>query len=255
MERKIKMKKQELINAIGTVNLDDKAKNRILKRTLSQAHKKECGKMSKKKICAIAAAAAVFAIGIVAYAANGIITSWEGSSSAIPEYNSLPAAHQLAKDIGYEPKIPESFKNGYSFENARIVNNRLKDDSNISVEKFKSVAADYKKGANTVMLSVDKFNSYVDLSGDITININGTELYYTSYTNKIVPPDYRLTDEDIKAEENGELVFSYGSDRVYISQVQGLTWKQDGMQYNFTQIDGELSSDELIEMAAEIINK
>lgn len=253
MERKIEMKKQDLISAVSTVNLGEKAENEILNKTLKYAYKKECRTMSKKKICAIAAAAAL-AIGAVAYAASGTITMWCGSSASTPEYDSFPTSQQITKDIGYAPKMVETFSNGYTFAGATIVNNALKDESGNSVEKFKSVSVDYKNDDDKVIFSADKFESEIDMSDEVIDEVNGIQLHYSSYTNKVVPSGYELTDEDKQAEENGDLVFSYGSSEVMICEVQGLTWKQDGIQYNLTQIDGKLSADELTEMAVEIIN-
>ena len=63
-----------------------------------------------------------------------------------------------------------------------------------------------------------------------------------------------MTDEDKKAEENGELVFSWGSDEVKISEVSSVQWVKDGIQYMLMQIDGKLSENELRDMAADLIN-
>lgn len=248
------MKEQDLIRAMGTVNLGKKAENEILNKTLNCLHEKEYQIMPKKRIC-VTAAAAILAISTVAYAATGIITSWSGASSSIPEYTSFPSSQQITEDIGYAPKMVESFRNGYNFDSADIVDNSLNDDSGDSVEKFKSISVGYTKGQDEVIFSADKFNSEMELSGDMLTAINGIPLYYSSYSNKLVPPDYELTDADKKAEESGELVFSYGSDQVSISQVQGLVWEEDGIRYGFTQIDGALSAEELVEMAEEIIRK
>ena len=64
-----------------------------------------------------------------------------------------------------------------------------------------------------------------------------------------------MTDDDKKAKENGELIFSYGSSKVEIKEVQSVTWVKDEMQYQLLQIDGKLTSDELVKMAEEILNK
>ena len=69
----------------------------------------------------------------------------------------------------------------------------------------------------------------LDQYGEVVANVDGVDVYYHSYTNKLVPPDYKMTDEDKKAEENGELVFSYGSSEVEIKEVQSVSWKKDGM--------------------------
>ena len=64
-----------------------------------------------------------------------------------------------------------------------------------------------------------------------------------------------MTDEDKKAEENGELVFSWGSAEVDIIEVQSVTWSENGTHYLLMQMDGKLSADELTDMAAEAIEK
>ena len=106
-----------------------------------------------------------------------------------------------------------------------------------------------------VLFSQDKVNSQVETNGEVVANVDGVDVYYHSYTNKLVPPDYKMTDEDKKAEETGELVFSYGSSKVEIKEIQSVSWKKDDMNYQLLQIDGKLSADELVEMAKEVIGK
>ena len=43
--------------------------------------------------------------------------------------------------------------------------------------------------------------------------------------------------------------------KVEIKEVQSVTWVKDEMQYQLLQIDGKLTSDELVKMAEEILNK
>ena len=209
---------------------------------------------SKKKISVIAAVA-VLALGTTVFAASGIISKWYSSSSSDPEYKSLPTAQQVKKDIGYDAVLISEFENGYAFKDGSIVNNDLADEDGNSVEKFKSVSFDYEKNGDTVIFSQDKFNSKIDMDGNVIKTVDGTDIYYYSYTNKIVPADYKMTDEDKKAEADGELVFSSGSSDVQISEVQSVTWVKDNIQYQLMQMDGALSRDELTEMAEEVISK
>ena len=208
---------------------------------------------SKKKVSIIAIAAA-FVLGATVFAANGIVSTWFSSSSSIPDYTSLPTEKQVIKDIGYRTVLIGAFDNGYAFKDGNIVNNNFTDGSS-SVEKFKSVSFRYEKGEDDVIFSQDKFSSDMSEDGSVIKNVNGCDIYYYSYTNKIVPPDYQQTDEDKKAEANGELVFSYGSAEVEISKVQSVTWKKDGIMYQLLQIDGKLSPDELVQMAEECLAK
>lgn len=189
----------------------------------------------------------------IALAANGIVSNWFSSSSAIADYKTLPTAQQVKNDIGYTPILIDSFANGYTFKDGNIINNNLKDENGNSIEKFKSVSFDYEKDGDTVIFSQDKYNSQAELQGSVAKTVGDTDIYYYSYTNKFVPADYTLTDADKRAEANGDLVFSYGAAEVEISEVQSATFVKDGTQYQLLQINGKLSGDELVKMAEELV--
>ena len=248
------MKEQEFKNTMNKIQISDEMQNRILKKVKKANYRKEGHYMKSKKKISLIAIAAALVLGITAFATSGMVTTWFSSSSSNAEYKSLPSAEQVKSDIGYEPVLIDTFENGYTFKDGSVRNNILVDETGNSVEKFKSVSFKYEKNGDRVIFSQDKFNSEQDTEGEIISTVSGTDIYYFSYTNKIVPPDYKMTDEDKKAEENGELVFSYGSSKVEISEVQSVTWRNNGIKYNLMQIDGKLSGDELAGMAEEIIS-
>lgn len=248
------MKEQEIKNTMNKIQISDEMQNRILEKVRKADYRKEDHYMKSKKKISLIAIAAALALGVTVFAASGIVTTWFSSSSSIPEYKSLPSAKQVKSDIGYEPVLIGEFENGYTFKEGSVINNKHVDESGNSVEKFKSVSFKYEKNGDRVIFSQDKFNSELDTEGDIISTVSGTDIYYFSYTNKIVPPNYKMTDEDKKAEENGELVFSYGSSEVEILEVQSVTWRSNDIQYQLLQIDGKLSADDLVSMAEEIIN-
>lgn len=257
------MKDKEYIRAMNSINISNEMKERVLAKSIKVNHeiknenenKKEKYNMKFKRKIAVILAAAAMILGVTAFASSGVISSWRSGSSAIPDYKALPTAEDCIKDVGYSPVLIQSFENGYEYESGSIVKNDLQDESGNSVEKFKSLNFRYKKDNDRVSLSAQKYLSETESHGDVIANINGTDIYYTGYTNKLVPGNYELTEEDKIAEESGELVFSYGMDEVSIVQVQGLSWSIDDVQYNFTQIDGELSKEDLVEMAKEIIDQ
>ena len=209
---------------------------------------------SKKKISLIVIAAAL-ALGVTAFAASGVVSSWFASSSSVPDYKALPTVQQVTKDIGYAPVLIDTFENGYTFKSGSIIKNNLTDESGKSVEKFKSVSFDYEKAGDVVIFAQDKFNSQIETEGDVIKTVKDTDVYYYSYTNKLVPSGYKMTDDDKKAEASGELVFTYGSSEVKFTKVQSVTWVKDGMQYQLLQIDGKLSAEDLAGMAEEVINR
>lgn len=211
--------------------------------------------MKKRKRVLIIAIAATLVLSSAAFAANGIVAGWFGSSCSIPEYRSLPTKERVIKDVGFEPVLKESFENGYTFKNGSVVNNRLKDENGKLLEKFKSVSFRYEKNGDTVYFSQDKFNSETEKQGYVIANINETDIYYHSYKNKLVPPDYKLTEEDKEMENSGELTFSYGADKTEINMVQCVMWEKNGTLYQLMQINGNLPKEELVNMASESINK
>lgn len=248
------MNERVLKNAVNKIEISEEAKQRILSKTKKMNYRKEESYMKSKKKYSFIAIAAAMVLGITVFAANGVVTSWLSSSSAKPDYTALPTEQQCIKDIGYSPVLVESFRNGYKFKEGSIVKNNLTDENNNSIEKFKSVSFTYEKDGDEVIFSQDKFDTRLDTNGNEIGVVNGVPIYYNSYTNKIVPPDYKMTEEDKKAEENGELVFSWGSDEVKISEVSDVQWVKDGIQYMLMQIDGKLSENELKDMAVELIN-
>ena len=150
----------------------------------------------------------------------------------------------------------DTFENGYCFKDGNIVKNSFKDDNANVIEKFKSVSFDYQKNGDVVSFEQQKFNSKLTPAGDIIATINGTNLYYVHYINKVVSDDYELTEQDKKDQASGKVVFSYDGSvsQIEVSQVQSVNWNKDGIQYDLLQIEGQLSADELADMAREVIN-
>ena len=73
-----------------------------------------------KKRIAVLAAAVIMILGITAFAATGVISTWYSSSSSRPDYRSLPSMEQVNKDIGYDVELIEvwcsNWKEIQSFE-------------------------------------------------------------------------------------------------------------------------------------------
>ena len=121
------------------------------------------------------------------------------------------------------------------------------------MEKFKSFDFRYGKDDDTVYFSQEKYTSQSENYAELADEHDGVAIYYHSYENKFVPPDYEMTEEDKKAEESGELVFSYGSDEVELKTISSAMWSVDDMHYTLMQIGGKLTKEELIDMAKEAI--
>ena len=217
----------------------------------ADTERKQTTMRSKKKILPLLIAATL-TIGVTAVAATGKISMWTGSSASRADYTSLPTSEQITKDIGYRPVLIDTFENGYCFKKGNIIKNSFKDDNANVIEKFKSVSFDYQKNGDVVLFEQQKLIP----SGDIIATVNGTNLYYVHYINKMVSDDYELTEQDKKDQASGKVVFSYddSASQIEVSQVQSVNWNKDGIQYDLLQIDGKLSAGELADMAREVIN-
>lgn len=231
--------------------------------TLSGLEEKEKCKMKRKSLKrGLIIAAAVLVLGAGAFASSGRITFVTGSSSSRPDYTNLPPSEQLEENIGFAPKLIEEFSNGYTFDNASKLNNEIvtyEDDKKIAVanengnSKYSSISSRYTNGDDYIILSA-QLSGYDDSTSEEREIYNGISLKYTSYTGKFVPPNYEKTEQDLKDEADGKIIFSYGSDDVEIIEIQGVSWIQDGISYNITAMDSPLDADGLTDMAKELID-
>lgn len=242
----------DVVHGALDVGVENVRRKVVAKLDSAYSERKQNTMKFKKKVIFIAVAAA-FALAATALAAGGAVANWFGTSSSKPDYTALPTVQQVESDIGYTPVVIEKFENGYTFELGRVINNNLADEAGNSVESFKSVSFEYKKNGDCVVFTQEKFETEVDMAGSVAACVNGVDVYFFSYTNKLVPSGYKLSADEQKAAENGEVVFSYGSSKVETKYVQSATWIKDGVRYELLQIDGKLSSDELCAMAKEII--
>lgn len=237
-------------------------KNKVSNTLNNLPDKKEICEMEKKTIYKngslkkriIIAIAATFVLGTTAFAA-GKVFSIVGSSSNIPTYTTIPLAKQVNDDFGFNPKLVDKFKNGYIFNNGYTVNMEGLDEKGNSVGKTKSLRFAYIKGDDEVSLYIDgKMFGERSKQEVLVDTYKNIDLYFISYANKFLPVDYKMTEQDKKDEASGKYVFSVGSKDIEVSQVQGLSWEQDGIYYSFLAIDSNLSQDELVEMAHQIIS-
>ncbi|MEL5864189.1 hypothetical protein [Clostridium cochlearium] len=237
-------------------------KNKVSATLNSLPDQKENCEMENKKICIkglfkkkiVAALAAVMIVGTTVFAA-GKIFSITSHSSIIPTYTDIPTIEQVKKDFGFNPKLVKKFDNGYTFKSGHTVNNEALDEKGNSLEKTKSLDFTYKKGNDSLGLYMENGRlGEKPKKATIVDTYNGIELYYHSYTNKVVPADYKMTKQDKQDELSGKYVFTYGSNKEEISQVQGLHWMENGISYSFVAIDSNVSQDELVKMAQQIID-
>ncbi len=237
-------------------------KNKVSATLSSLPDQKENGEMEnktmfkkvsfKKKV--VVALAAAMVVGTTVFAAGKVFfTTSHGSN--IPTYTNIPTVEQVKDDFGFNPKLVKEFDNGYTFKGGYTVNNEGFDEQSNSVGKTKELDFDYIKGEDKVNLSMENGRLGEQPEQEAVIDTyNGIDLYYYSNTYKFVPADYKMTEQDEQDKASGKYVFSYGSEKIEISQSKYLNWMQDGINYSFLAMDSDLSQDELVEMAHQVID-
>lgn len=253
------MNKNNLKNAFP--NTPNNFKNRVITTLNSLPEEEEYIKMEsktykkisfKKKL--VVAVAATFVLGTTAFAA-GKLFSVAGSTSTIPTYRNMPSIEQVRKDFGFEPSLVEKFENGYEFKSGHTTNNEGYDESGNSLGKSKLLDLIYKKGDAQVSIGVEDLTLVGEDTDSVLIgNYKGSDLKYTSYTNKIVPADYKMTEQDKQDEASGKYVFSVGSKEIETHEAQHIVFELDGLFYSIFAMDSELTQDDLANMAKEIID-
>ncbi|MGL4911553.1 MAG: DUF4367 domain-containing protein [Romboutsia sp.] len=239
-------------------------KNKVSATLNSLPEKEGYGEMGNNKIYkngsfkrkAIVAIAATFVLGTTAFGL-GKVTSLTSHSSNIPTYNSVPSKEELNKEFGFAPKIADKFENGYEFKSGHIVNGEALDEDGNTLDASKELSVYYKKDNEKNELSLNIANKMMGerAKEEVVVDTyNDIDLYYYSYANKFVPGDYKMTEQDKKDEASGKYVFSYGTDKIEVSENKFVSWEQDGIYYSLMSMDLDLSQDELVKMAHEMIN-
>lgn len=153
-------------------------------------------------------------------------------------------------------KSVEGFSNGYTFKEAVPKYEETQDEGKNRLEQGVSMAFTYeKKGMKEVELSGSRL--FVGMDGgnapDQVMTLeDGTVLSYSSTINKFVPPDYEITEEEKKLQEEGKLNVAYGSDAVEVMTSAAVSWEQDDIHYCLFTFEENMSAEELLSMAKEV---
>lgn len=216
-------------------------------------------KVRRIRVWKIAAAAAVLVVifGVSVWAVSGFMRGSIAISDGTPDYVSVPSQETLHHDIGITPKIIEKFSNGYSFKDASIANSEDVDENGNSINFYKELSCDYYNGKNKISLHVfPASSSEISENMEVIDVFNGSEINYKSYTAKIVPNGYGLSEQDKMDEMSGKYVFSYGSENIEILRIQCIRWECGGIDYMLMEMNGDdkISKEELAGMAQEMIS-
>lgn len=226
--------------------------NRLVQTLDSLPERKEGISMKRKNLTRLLTAAAIVAVITVTAIAGGRMLMITGHSYHGDDYQELPTAAWAEEKIGAEPKLLEQFSNGFTFDYGGITKNELTTEGNSQGKSYTSLDLTYVNKDASVTLTMNGIALSNSPDAEI-IEKNSTTLYYSSFTHKVVPMDYEMTEEDEKAVENGTLVFGWGADKVETYAFQELKWEQNGVSYSLYGHDMELGRDDLTAMACELL--
>lgn len=252
------MKKSDYIKTIQDIHMPDDMRARIAHRMAREnGHKEVPISMfkHKKKRMAAAVIAATVVVGGSAFAFGGTaISRIFASSSASADYTSLPSAQQCQQDAGFTPALLQSFDNGFAFKDGVIVHNQEQNEDGQTVNKYASLEFDYQKGDETVSLMQNSGAAQEKETGRCAAQKDGVSYYETTKTEKYVSDSYQMTEQDRKEEASGQVEFNVGqSDNgVETEQYHGINWTVGGVHYTLYQMNGSLTSAQMLEMAQQI---
>lgn len=209
-------------------------------------------------------AGALFIVTTVTCAAATSGGFWVTSSSKYSAIKSFPAKDTVKSTVGFVPKYVENFDGGFNFESFNFSNSSLKNDDGDTILKTKDAHFHYKKdGAgkdqdlymNATAIEEKYFDKEIENESDIT-EYKGIKIYYKSIQRKIVPPDYKQTEEDLKLINEGLLDMAFGSDEIEEYRSQSVCWYEDGIDYSIINDSyDDVNKDAMIKMAKSAIDQ
>lgn len=230
-------------------------KDRIDRQILES--QKEAGNMKKlsvkKLVIGVAVGCLLVSGGVFA---AGRAVSLSSHSYLWDAYRSYGDMNKAQAELGYPADTVEEFSNGYRFDQMYVNDVNGTDENGNTIYTFKDLNISYEKsGEPSVWMDASKPVEPQTRKGEpeATRQVDGIMLYYDTITYKFVPPSYELTDEDQANLEKDDFTISYGSAEVEVQKASNVTWEKDGVHYILSGFDLNLSSDEMFDMAEEIM--
>ncbi len=257
-DRKDDRLKQIIKAELDQVMPDGRAEDRCLR----EIHKKiemrsRNMKFNKKRmVAALAAMCTITVMGTVTAIAGGKITSLMSSVSRNEMVHSKDALIQSAKSkMGTVPKLVDTFSNGLAFNEGIITNVEGRDENQNPMITYPELYAGYGEN-NRVALDVYQ---HQDMISQDSSDAKKQEVYKDitlsayEYNYLFLPPDAKPSEEDLKLEEEGKLMISYGSSQEERKIYRHVGWSENDMVYSLSSAD-DLSCDDLFAMAKEVID-
>ena len=253
--------------SMDELHFSDIQKEKLIKR-LSDANSEKNGgfmkaKLNIKKISAAVAACCIL-VGGTAFAAGHIATivSHNRLFSDTTNFDDLT---KLEQEANIDVVAVDSFSNGYLFNHMEIVDMETLDDSNNKMNDYSGIEIYYAKdNAPNIWLNMSPVmnEEHLDESSldatraQETRIIDGISLYYSKDEYLFLPAteDSQPTEEETKRMDSDDHFFiSYGSDERETSFSSNVVFEIDGVIYDLSSFDNDMSAEEFLDMAEEIV--
>ena len=211
-------------------------------------------KMSVKKVAIVAAALCVLT-GTVCMA-GGKIAGYVGGTRPGSQTSDFSDIGKLENELDVTVNAPEAFDNGYAFADASIADFDAVDESHVKVKDESELNVTYEKNGKRLNYIVKEGSTVLsdsELERAEIVEQNGVTYYYLVDQYLFLPPNEEPTAEEAAAQDAGSLNISYGSDERQEQTYYSLWWIKDGQTYTLAGFDVDLSAQEMVDMATEIM--
>ena len=251
LEKNLKETLNKKSEEIGGSLADQRIRTRVFEAIEEEKNMKH--RNWKKTAVAAAAICILGTMTAVGVGRPAFIMSGSSRNEIVRDYDQ---AVQMQEGYDGRVKSVEGFSNGYTFKEAVPKHEETQDEGKNRLDQGMSMAFTYEKEG---MEDVERSGSRLfvgmqdESSADQVMTLeDGTVLSYSSTVNKFVPPDYEITEEEKKLQEEGKLNVAYGSDEVEVMTSAAVTWEQEDISYCLFTFEESMSAEELLSMAKEV---
>jgi hypothetical protein len=226
--------------------------NSIVNELKGESNMKKKISIKKFAVC-FAVAAVLLTVGVTA--ASRYAKYSYSSASHADKINHAPTTSEVKAVVDYLPKYTDKIGD-YTLVSAQPSDSSYSDENGNEIANGKEISFEYQNGDSdkTVTLFTSGSSAQFEDMGEAIKEVNGITLYYSSTTNKFVPPDYKPTPEEEQQVKEGTLNIGYGSSEIEVIHSEYLAWIDGGIQYGLMTMGNDLGSDTLTQMATDIIN-
>lgn len=214
-------------------------------RVLAEARAQSRPRLSRRARVA-AVTAVVLCVALTTAIASGpaayLVSDWMPNATI----QSVDDKATLEDKLGYAVRVPETLLEGYTLKEASVEPFSARDSANNEVLRFLTLGAYYTNGSDTANLSAERVGDYEysetlsDSTRAETREISGVTVTYHVIPTICVPASEgrdAFTEEQLAAEERGEMFLSVGSDAREESNYCVVKWTQDGIMYSIGMHD------------------